>query len=243
ESFEVSIAEQSGSYGAIVVRPATQRKVFAQNAQFVNFTLDPRDPYFRLFRAIPDPGLLRLDRSRFVPFDAALQAAYCGRLSMDDAARLYENIVETAARFLPKPKPIDARTRQAMELLRLDPLISLEELADAVGLSYDRMSHFFSESVGLPLRSYQLWQKLHTVTSLLASGRTLTACAHAAGFTDSAHLSRTFLHVYGASPSYFLDPAKVTIFSERGVNQHRHSRRIPPRNPGLVSPVSHATAT
>jgi len=41
------------------------------------------------------------------------------------------------------------------------------------------------------------------VTSVL-SGMTLTQAAHEAGFSDTAHLSRTFMDMFGVNPSTVL---------------------------------------
>jgi AraC-like DNA-binding protein len=93
----------------------------------------------------------------------------------------------------------------------------LKELAALLGLSYDRMSHLFSDAVGLPLRSYQLWQKAYNAAFLFESGRPLAEIAHATGFVDSAHLTRTWQNSYGINPSYTLDPNCVRYLSDRSV--------------------------
>lgn len=48
-----------------------------------------------------------------------------------------------------------------------------------------------TEVFGMSLRDYKSWQKLQRVFHLLHSKHSITEVAHAAGFTDSAHLSRT----------------------------------------------------
>ena len=90
----------------------------------------------------------------------------------------------------------------AIERLDQDPQLPLEDLADETGLSYDRMSHLFSESMGLPLRSYTLSLKIHTAARLVGTGLNMTDIAHAAGFSDSSHFSRVWLRAYGGTPSY-----------------------------------------
>ena len=57
---------------------------------------------------------------------------------------------------------------------------------------------------GLPLRRYVLWLRLRDVLLSLAEGASLTEAAHAAGFADSAHMSRTFRDMFGVRPSMFL---------------------------------------
>jgi len=51
------------------------------------------------------------------------------------------------------------------------------------------------------MRPYVLWRRLLQVWTLLMRGETLAGAAHAAGFADSAHLSRTARSMFGLAPS------------------------------------------
>ena len=80
--------------------------------------------------------------------------------------------------------------------------MGLADLAAELGLSSSRFSHWFSETTGLPFRSYKKWVRLVVAMEELATnGADLTRAAHSAGFADSAHLSRTFRLAFGLSPS------------------------------------------
>lgn len=46
-------------------------------------------------------------------------------------------------------------------------------------------------------RVQRLWLRLQRAVELFAAGTPLTEAAHAAGFADSAHLSRTFRRMFG----------------------------------------------
>lgn len=50
-------------------------------------------------------------------------------------------------------------------------------------------------------RGYVRWLRLRRVAGGLRQGESLTASAHAAGFSDSAHLSRVFRSTFGVRPS------------------------------------------
>ena len=50
-------------------------------------------------------------------------------------------------------------------------------------------------------RRYLLWLRLQDAVRELAAGAPATDAAHAAGFADSAHLSRTFRRMFGITPS------------------------------------------
>jgi len=78
--------------------------------------------------------------------------------------------------------------------------ISRAELAKKVRLSPSRFSHWFSESTGLPLRSYKKWLKLLTGFEL-SRQMSLTDAAIASGFSDQAHFCRSVTEAFGVSPA------------------------------------------
>lgn len=57
----------------------------------------------------------------------------------------------------------------------------------------------------MPIRRYVLWQRLRAAVELALKGATLTDAAHAAGMSDSAHLSRTFREMFGVAPSFLFE--------------------------------------
>jgi AraC-like DNA-binding protein len=77
---------------------------------------------------------------------------------------------------------------------------SLVELSRVAGLSPSRFAHVFTESLGIPLRPYMRWLRLQRAARALVTGHSVTQAAHAAGFADAAHLTRTFRRTLGAIP-------------------------------------------
>lgn len=75
--------------------------------------------------------------------------------------------------------------------------VSLSDVAALVGLSPGRTRRLFVQQTGLPLRTYLLWLRPTRALELFAGGASLTEAAHAAGFSDSAHPSRTFHRMFG----------------------------------------------
>lgn len=75
------------------------------------------------------------------------------------------------------------------------------ELAAQLGISVSRLTHLFTEQVGIPLRRYVLWLRLRIAISRVQAGDDLTGAAHGAGFADSAHLTRTTREMFGLPPS------------------------------------------
>jgi AraC-like DNA-binding protein len=117
--------------------------------------------------------------------------------------------VRKAARQLrlaspPLRRTLHPRIRQLLRVLRargVDESTSLDALARAVGLSPSRLMHVFTESIGIPLRPYLGWLRVQRAAMSIVSGSSLTDAAHLAGFSDAAHMSRTFRRMLGTAPS------------------------------------------
>ena len=99
-------------------------------------------------------------------------------------------------------KVIDHRVQAVIHKINSpnDMLLSINRLAQQVHLSTSRLSHLFSEEVGIPIKQYLLWRKLYHAGSLIAKGE-LIAEAAAASFTDAAHFTRQFTKTFGLPPS------------------------------------------
>lgn len=78
---------------------------------------------------------------------------------------------------------------------------SLPALAKLAGLSEGRFMHAFTDSVGIPLRPYLAWLKLQRAAAAIATGSSLGEAAHGAGFSDAAHMTRSFRRMFGVKPS------------------------------------------
>jgi AraC family transcriptional regulator len=99
--------------------------------------------------------------------------------------------------------PSDERVLRATTYINsnLDKKLSLEDIAGAAFLSPGRFRHLFVEETGMTLRPYILWRRFLKVWELAMQGHSMSAAAHAAGFADAAHLSRTSKRLFGFPPS------------------------------------------
>lgn len=108
---------------------------------------------------------------------------------------------EVAARIAAHVRTVepDRRVRQIIKWAsaNLDGDVAMSDAAQAVGLSPSRASHLFVEETGLPFRTYVLWLRLVRAVDAHSQGANLTEAAQQAGFSDSAHLSRTFKRMFG----------------------------------------------
>ena len=92
----------------------------------------------------------------------------------------------------------DPRVARVLEALR-DPLGDPGEAVDRVGLSESHLQALFARDVGMPMRTYRLWRRLLVALTTFARSDA-TFAAHAAGFADLAHFSRTCRRMLGNSP-------------------------------------------
>ena len=103
---------------------------------------------------------------------------------------------------------VDIDERIARVLKRLDEAntaqCTSEELEAIACLSASRLQHLFKEQVGIPIRRYSLWKRIRYVLEQLIDGEKMTDAAIDAGFSDSAHFSRTFKEMFGVQPSLFM---------------------------------------
>jgi AraC-like DNA-binding protein len=139
---------------------------------------------------------------------AALATAYRAR---EDAARLIalaQSVISALAGTSPAPEALDSRIELALQLVRerMGDRVQLGKIAGAVHLSPERFRHLFVEQTGVRFRAYILWLRLECALGAYTAGKSLTEAAHAGGFADSAHLSRTFRKMFGISAaSIFLE--------------------------------------
>jgi AraC-like DNA-binding protein len=97
----------------------------------------------------------------------------------------------------------DPRILSAIDYINqhLDRPITLDEVASHACLSPSRFRHLFSEQTSMGLRPYILWRRFLLTWELIMKGATVSQAAHATGFADAAHLSRTSTRTFGFAPS------------------------------------------
>ncbi len=133
-----------------------------------------------------------------------LRAGFERTPQSDDGLRTLgrELVARVAGAGVPTER-VDPRIARLVGWLgtQLDQPVGLGEVASLLGLSKPRARHLFVEQTGLSLRTYVLWLRLTRAVEAFAAGASLTDAAHAAGFSDSAHLSRTFRRMFGVAAS------------------------------------------
>ncbi|WP_437287888.1 helix-turn-helix domain-containing protein [Sorangium sp. So ce406] len=143
-------------------------------------------------------GPCPLDGDLLSRFDGA-SAAHVASLSrpevLDGLARELAGWLAAAS---PRRAP-DRRVARVLEALR-EPAADRRLAIARAGLSEAHLQALFVRDVGLPIRTFQLWRRLLVAVAAL-SRLDATGAAHAAGFADLAHFSRTCRRMLGYSPT------------------------------------------
>src|SRR5262245_38718524 len=160
----------------------------------------------------------------FVDSESELGAALCERIGDEMLCVSTSQVARWRAAL--RPEPSEARVEcwvrsellQRRSVLKIHPRVnrvlkylrerldvsddfSLKTLARIAGLSQSRFMHVFTESLQVPLRRYILWLRLQRASCELMDGVSITKAAHSAGFSDAAHLNRTFRRMLGTTPT------------------------------------------
>lgn len=170
----------------------------------------------------PESATGRALAERWGPRRRALDALEVAGLVPDD---LREPSVERVSAWLESliergPARVHPRVGRVLARLREGPLdrehISAVALASIAGLSVSRFLHVFKESTGTSLRQYLLWSRLQRSAAHVIAEGSLTDAAHAAGFSDGAHMTRSFRRLFGVVPSELIrQRAETGVAGER----------------------------
>lgn len=184
---------------AVAIAPDTRHTFELQgSAAHLFFEPDGRLGRAAIASLFPAGSVVAVPRGLVAPAQAALRASS----KITDA-----ELIELGRAFVARlsgeatPAPTDFRVQRmiAWAESRLGGTVGLEDAAGAVGLSPGRARHLFVEQTGLPFRAFLLWRRLNRALDRYAARQPLTEAAHAAGFSDSAHLSRTFRRMFGVA--------------------------------------------
>jgi AraC-like DNA-binding protein len=165
------------------------------------------EPETRTGRALAErylqDGIASIDSPAVREACADLFAMWLGRTGkvalIDGAGRVIQALTRGEdAVTLTDPRIIHA---VAFINANLSGSITLERVAREVYLSPSRFRHLFVEQTGMGLRPYVLWRRFVRAWELLATGESVSFAAHGAGFSDSAHFTRTSRQTFGFPPS------------------------------------------
>jgi AraC-like DNA-binding protein len=142
--------------------------------------------------------LVYLDARRFRWSDAVHLAERWQRLAPTGAVEpLFEDVASISA------WAADGRALAAVEAMAQGH--TLDDVSQRLRLSASRVTHLVTEQLGAPPRAWRTWIRLRDAIEQLGGGETVTGAAHAAGFADSSHFSRSCSSALGIAPSALRD--------------------------------------
>ncbi|MFO2462712.1 AraC family transcriptional regulator [Pseudomonas sp. 15FMM2] len=130
-----------------------------------------------------------------------------------DTADLTLESLEHVLRQLPRRTVDDERVARALRALdtQLGGKVSAQFLAQAAHISLSQLERLFVSQLGVPVRRLVMWRRLRQAVGLALGGCSLTEAAHAAGFCDSAHFSRTMKLLFGVTAAASLRHLHVRL--------------------------------
>ena len=169
-------------------------------------------------------AIVDIPEAVLAPAATALFAAWREQRSRDAVIAAARQVVNAIVGDVEPTVISDERILRAVAYIRANPgsSLTLEEVAAEACLSPSRFRHLFVEQTGMALRPYILWRRFLHVWELLMAGETLSSAAHAAGFADAAHLTRTSRRLFGFPPS---------ALQMHGPRRAATPPVAPPRNP------------
>jgi AraC family transcriptional regulator len=141
-----------------------------------------------------------------------LEGFPCGRLFLDSIELAIASALaggHIANRRRPKTNSLGLtpfRLRRVVDFMEgnLQHDLSLQELADAAGLSLSHFSHMFRNSTGTSPHKFLLRRRVQRATELLRRPESrVRDVASACGFKTQQHFARAFRSVFGVSPKEY----------------------------------------
>ncbi|WP_437570372.1 helix-turn-helix domain-containing protein [Sorangium sp. So ce542] len=196
----VAVPEPGGAVvrGRVVVVPPDLWHAASSPGPTIGLLYDPEETPHVAGYARQRGGACPLEGRLLARVDGAV-AAHRASLSRPDVLDgLAREIAAWLAQASPRRAP-DGRVARVLEALR-DPAGDRRRAVAHAGISEAHLQALFVRDVGVPIRTFQLWRRL--LVALAAFARLdATGAAHAAGFADLAHFSRTCRRMLGYSPT------------------------------------------
>jgi AraC family transcriptional regulator len=204
--FRSNAREDWTEYGAVIIPSRQPHSMDASHLSF-NAVLFV-EPETREGRALSERylrggGITPLPGDAVAEVASALFATWQDQPTVEAITGAARRVVQALTGGIEPSVVSDQRILRAVSYINshLDAALTLEDVAGEACLSPSRFRHLFVEQTGMALRPYILWRRFVRVWELLTVGNSLSMAAHAAGFADAAHLTRTSRRMFGFPPS------------------------------------------
>jgi len=203
--FRLSDGEPWTAYDGVVIASRQPHSMDAtQVTPMIVLFVEPETREGRMLaQRCGESGIAALSEQEIAGVAAPLFKAWRDERSLAGVTAAAEAVIRALTAGVEQPVVSDERILRATAYIRshLDRPLTLEEVAEVACLSPSRFRHLFVEETGMALRPYILWRRFLRVWELMTARESLSAAAHAAGFADAAHLTRTCRRMFGFPPS------------------------------------------
>lgn len=206
---EVAVRDSAGRWqncAGVIIRPNVEHSFDGNGVVGALLFVEPDSREGHWLQASLVSDITIVPAARLEACLGEIRAMAESPLEAMDPGELVRHCVRALCAGAPPLRRLDARVARVLAAIRSadDLRITLEEAAAMAFLSPGRFAHLFTEHVGLPFRRYVLWRKLTRGMVGVGRGLNLAEAAHAAGFADGAHMTRTCTQMFGIPPSVMM---------------------------------------
>lgn len=162
-------------------------------------------PYSEIGIALSDKNC-PIRKLEITPFRKVLKEIKEWFNTAENDSKLIERLLHKIA-LIPNPTQdsviIDDRILKSLELIMQSDSekLPVNKIAKEVNLSVSHFNRLFKKETGLTFRKFVLHSKLIKSIGAINEKHNLTAASFIGGFSDQAHLTRTFKQNFGIKPS------------------------------------------
>lgn len=190
EPLQVSVADESISGKCIMVNQNVWHKFSCNNKTHLSILVEPSSSFAKeIIKKINGDYLI-------INNDIECIQQKANAIADTNDKEKYLDFVREFADYLSVNRGVNELDERIVKLLDLlkncdcyDHTIA--NLAKEVCLSPSRLSHLFSEQIGVPLKSYIQFHQLEKAFTALLSGESVTNVAMLAGFNSPSHFAAT----------------------------------------------------
>ena len=206
---EMAVAGENGHWrqgAGLIVRSDIVHSFSARGALGAMLFVDPESSEGAWLNAVLPGDITILPPERLASSVTEILKFAENPFESMEVQTLIRHCVSELSPGAPPMRRLDPRVTTVLKTIAAsdDLRVSLESAANLAFLSPSRFAHLFKEQMGLPFSRYMLWRKLARAMVAIGSGDTIAAAAHAADFSDAAHLTRTFYQMFALPPSVFM---------------------------------------
>ncbi len=192
----------------ICVVPPKVVRAIEVTGKFASINFDPGSwAYTAITRSFSPGAITNLEDHTPGDWDPGVcaflwDATDCSAIRTD----LHGVVDELCPADTPRENWIDERVRMVLDKIRKDVPTrpDVGRHARELGISRDRLTHLFSQELGIPLRSFVLWCKARRAVEIFSRdpGMRIDEIASEAGFSDVSHGIRTLNRFIGVNPKF-----------------------------------------